>query len=324
MSYIRNLEALESRARRLLRESSYDTVWGYFVPFQVYEELRRRLDEYKEEYAELHQRIYRDYDTICTSTSIRYREAAVEVYRTLQKDTDARVPESFIDNFVFRVMRAFPTVRMIQKTCKFEINLSFVPITSMPAAEIESRLVSGVWRDAQASVAEEIRQTYSRHVEGFISDIGAQLRYMIFEAVFTARESVRKNGYLLGQNSRALRNLTEKVRRLNFMEDQVVIQQLGELNEMLDTSPERRDAGEITEILHSIAEENRQVLLALGHKPRAARGQVELKTEPQESGIGRKRRGVFTNTAEEIINADVNDQPSRHRRGTAAMETLAW
>lgn len=94
VSYLRNLDAIEVRARRLLKESSFNTAWGHFVPYQVYDELRRRLEGLRADYKRLHDRILEDYDSIRTSTYMKYREAAQEVYRTLQKDPYARFPRT--------------------------------------------------------------------------------------------------------------------------------------------------------------------------------------------------------------------------------------
>lgn len=320
VSYLKNLDALETRTRRLLKESSFDTAWGHFVPYQVYDELRRGLEELKVEYKRLHDRILDDYDSIRTSTYIRYREAAQEVYRTLQKDPNARVPEDFVEHFVFRVMNAFPTVEDIEASYKFEINLSFVPVTTT-MAEMETRMANAVMARAENAVAEEIRQSYTRHVEGFISDMAAQLRSMIFEAVSVAHESVKRHGHLPGPSVNSLRQLVSKVQALNFMEDRVVIQQLGDLSGMLDKESKDRDAGMTMDLLKEIAEENRQVLLSLGHKPRATRGRVIMETEQQMVTGGRKRRGAVITDSDEHKEMPV--EGGRRRRDGVPMQTMA-
>ncbi|TEB04765.1 hypothetical protein Psch_03527 [Pelotomaculum schinkii] len=320
LSYLKNLDAVETRARRLLKESSFNTAWGHFVPYQVYDELRRRLEEFKVDYKRYHDSIIADYDSIRASTYMKYREAAQEVYRTLQKDPYASVPEYFVENFVFRVMNAFPSVEEIEGSYKFEINLSFVPVTTT-MAEMETRMANAVMARAENAVAEEIRQSYTRHVEGFISDLAAQLRSMIFEAVSAAQESVKRHGHLPGPSVNSLRQLVGKVQALNFMEDRVVIQQLGELSGMLEKESKDRDAGETLDLLKKIAEENRQVLLSLGHKPRATRGRVTLETEQQVVTGGRKRRGVVISGSDE--NRDMPVEGGRRRRGGVPMQTMA-
>lgn len=320
VSYLRNLDALETKARRLLKESSFKTAWGHFVPYQVYDELRRRLEEMKVDYRMLHEKVIADYESIRTSTYVKYREAAQEVYRTLRKNPDARVPEDFVENFVFRVMKAFPTVEEVETSYKFEINLSFVPVTTT-MMEMETRMANAIQAKAESAVAEEIRQSYSRHVEGFISDLAAQLRAMIFEAVSAAHENVKKHGHLPGPSVASLRQLVSKVQSLNFMEDREVIQQLDELSGILDKGSDDRDADETTALLKKIAEENRQVLLSLGHKPRAARGRVSLDNEQQMVAGARKRRGVVI--SEDAEPNEMPTQGSRRRRDGVPLQTMA-
>ncbi len=320
VSYLKSLDAAEMKARRVLKESSFETAWGRFVPYQVYNELRSKLEDLKAEYRLLHERIIDDYPSIRHSTYTKYREAAHEVYRTLQKNSGAMVPEDFIENFVFRVMNAFPGPEEIEASYKFDINLSFVPVTTT-MAEMQSRLTSEVTAKAEQAVAEEIRQSYHRHVEGFISDLAAQLRTMIFESVSAARDNLDKHGSLPGPSVNSLRQMVARVQQLNFMEDRVVIEQLGVLSGMLDKEPDDRDAAEVMDILKNITEENRRVLLSLGHKPRAARGRASLEMDQNFEGGGRKRRGVKAD--DKAVHDDLTVEKGRRRRGGLTMNCMA-
>ncbi|MCL5781713.1 MAG: hypothetical protein M1119_12725, partial [Firmicutes bacterium] len=218
------------------------------------------------------------------------------------------------------VMSKFPGRVEIEESCRFEIDLSFVPVTST-MAEMEARMASNVMASAEKAVADEIRQTYHRQVEGFISGLAAQLRSMIYEAVSAARENVQKHGHLPGPSVMSLRQLVQKVQSLNFMEDREVIGQLGELSEILDRESEDRDAEEIVGVLKKIAEENRQVLLSLGHKPRAGRGGVSVDVDRQQAMDGRKRRGVASDN-EDFEYGDMA-APGRRRRGDLIPDKMA-
>jgi hypothetical protein len=318
--YLRSIDAVETNARRLLRESSFQTVWGRFVPYQVYSELSRRLEEMGGEYRRLNDRILENYDSIRLFTETKYRDAAREVYRTLQKDAGASVPEDFVENFGFRVMSKFPGRAEIEESCRFQIDLSFVPVTST-MAEMEARMANNVMASAEKAVADEIRQTYHRQVQGFISDLAAQLRSMIYESVSAARDNVEKHGHLPGPSVMSLRQLVQKVQSLNFMEDREVIRQLGELSEILDRESEDRDAEEIMDVLKKIAEANRQVLLSLGQRPRAGRSGVSVEVERQPAVDGRKRRGMAAGS-EHIEHEDVA-AAGRRRRGGVLSEKMA-
>lgn len=227
-----------------------------------------------------------------------------------------------MENFVFRVMNAFPSREEIEASYKFEINLSFVPVTTT-MAEMEARLANAIMAKAENAVAEEIRQSYTRHVEGFISDLAAQLRSMIYEAVSAAKENIRKHGHLPGPSVASLRQLVSKVQALNFMEDRVVIQQLGELSEMLDKESEERDAGETMALLKRIADENRQVLLSLGHKPRAVRGRVSITADQELVVSGRKRRSSVVTEGSEFEEMAVEQGRRRRYLDGVPQKTMA-
>ncbi|MCL5056732.1 MAG: hypothetical protein M1130_01785, partial [Actinobacteria bacterium] len=140
-------------------------------------------------------------------------------------------------------------------------------------------------------------------------------------SVSAARDNVEKHGHLPGPSVMSLRQLVQKVQSLNFMEDREVIRQLGELSEILDRESEDRDAEEIMGVLKKIAEDNRQVLLSLGQRPRTGRGGVSVEVERQPAVDGRKRRGMAAGN-EHIEHEDMA-AAGRRRRGEVLSEKMA-
>jgi hypothetical protein len=292
--YLRKLSALETRARRLLRGYSFQTAWGHFVPYKVYDDIKNGLAEIEREYRKVYDEILERYDSIRFSTYMEYRKAAVEVYRTLKKDPDCPVPEEFIDSFANRVMNHFPEKRAIADSYRFEVNLSFIPVTST-MLEMEAHMAEArVKLETQQKIAEQVKETYRRQVKNFVSDLAVHLRTMIFEAVSAARENLLKHGNLPGPSVRSLRLIVEKVKELNFMNDRQVLQYVKELTDMLVRSAEGREKGDISDLLQKIAEDNRRVLLALGHEPRAVRNRGKIINEDlkemENAPVGRRTR----------------------------------
>ncbi|SFR12444.1 DUF3150 domain-containing protein [Desulfoscipio geothermicus] len=302
-SYLRKLSALEIRARRLLRGHSFQTAWGHFVPYKVYDEVKKGLTEIEREYRKVYDEILDRYDSIRFSTYVEYRKAAVEVYRTLKKDPDCPVPEDFIDTFASRIMNHFPRKEEIADSYRFKVNLSFIPVTSTMLEMDAHMAMTRVKLETQQEIVYQVKQTYQRQVKGFISDLAVHLRTMIFEAVSAAQENLEKHGNLPGPSVRSLRLIVEKVKELNFMNDRQVLQHVEQLNEMLESSASDRETGDIAGLLQKIAEDNRRVILALGHEPRLSRNKGEivndLKEIKQSSVNRRARRGSYNEQSEE-------------------------
>jgi hypothetical protein len=88
--------------------------------------------------------------------------------------------------------------------------------------------------------------------------------------------------------------IVEKVKELNFMNDCQVLQYVKELTDMLERSAEGREKGDISDLLQKIAEDNRRVLLALGHEPRAVRNRGKIINEDlkemENAPVGRRTR----------------------------------
>jgi Mg2+ and Co2+ transporter CorA len=293
-SIINQLNRLESRARNILKDKySFKTAWGYFIPYKLYDNFVKELDEIEAEYRQVHDEIIERYDSIRWSTYRKYQEAAPEVYRRLKKDPYVEVPDEFVETFTEHVMKRFPTKEQIRNSYLFQREISFVPLTNT-LRELEAHIESNkIKLEAQKEVAKEARKTYKKQIGDFISDLAAQLRSMIYEAVSKASESVVNNGSLKPANVTSLRRLIEKIERLNFMDDQQVIKQLDELNKIVDQDSEDRDMSEVSGILSKIAGENRQILLALGHEPRLTRGRskiVDTKDQELQGPVNRRNR----------------------------------
>jgi hypothetical protein len=264
------------------------------VPEEVHDDIKNGLAEIEREYRKVYDEILERYDSIRFSTYMEYRKAAVEVYRTLKKDPDCPVPEEFIDSFANRVMNHFPEKRAIADSYRFEVNLSFIPVTST-MLEMEAHMAEArVKLETQQKIAEQVKETYRRQVKNFVSDLAVHLRTMIFEAVSAARENLLKHGNLPGPSVRSLRLIVEKVKELNFMNDCQVLQYVKELTDMLERSAEGREKGDISDLLQKIAEDNRRVLLALGHEPRAVRNRGKIINEDlkemENAPVGRRTR----------------------------------
>ena len=321
--YAKKLDNIESKARRLLNEHSYQTVWGHFVPLGMYDELRVKLDALRVEYLTFHEEIYRDYDYIYRSVQETYREAAGEVYKTMRQDSYSYAPDSFIEAFCLAIKRVFPSLEKVRRQCLFEVNLSIVPLSASPYSE--NAQVQQVWDEARGQVADEIRRTHNRNIESFFSDVAVQLRGMIYEAASATEENIRKNGKLVGRNITKLRKLADRVNELNFMGDREVIEQVDKIREIISVSDDTEGPlyGEedVLSLLSSIAKENRQVLLALENKTRATRKLVfdELPVE-EPLFEGRKKRGSL----EVVVDNEIAvEPPSRKVRGHMALAAIS-
>lgn len=289
-SYIKKLNAIESRARRCLENNSFETGWGRFVPYKLFPKFHEKIKEIEEKYKNIYSEIILNYDKIREQCREVYKSAAPEIYKMLEKNRDVVVPKEFVTEFTESVMNYFPRRESIENAYMFEMKISFVPLSSTMKEMQQQIYERKELMETQKEIAKQIKEGYKKEVEGFISDISVQLRSMVYEAVSKARESFQKNGSLTGPSVKSLKEMVLKVKALNFMGDEQIIYYTQELEQMLEKDADERNSGEISMLLSHIAEENRRVLSSLGHEPRAKRKKVEVKFDKIDIKYRRRRK----------------------------------
>ncbi|MGB9886487.1 MAG: DUF3150 domain-containing protein [Moorellales bacterium] len=341
LDYLRRLDKIESRARRAVERHGFRTRWGIFVPYGAWEEMKAEVEPLRAEYFAVCEEILAKYDALRAEVEEAYRAAARQAYRQMVMDRAAEPPEDFIRNFVGAVMKHFPTPEQIRGSFYFELDIGFVPLTSMleeeearrRLVEEKRRLVEEAVEAERAVIREqertrimeqrykqdrireihrEVLESYRRGLDDFLGSVLGRIRGMIYEACAAAKENVDRTGRLGPGDVRRLKTLVERVERLNFLNDGEVERYLSELRGILDVPAEARDPAEVAELLGEIAGECRQVLALLGCEARMVRGceadsQVELEADREPA---RKPRPAVR----QVAIAFDGDLPVRRRR----------
>lgn len=130
-TYLRALNNIEGSARRTIEKYGFRTRWGVFVPYRNWEVMKQELDEYQSQYFTIRDDIIANYDVIKEETETVYRQAARESYKFLALDKNAVAPEEFVNKFTEAAMKHFPAPDRIYASFYFELDIGFVPLTSM-------------------------------------------------------------------------------------------------------------------------------------------------------------------------------------------------
>ena len=290
------LDGLESKARRFLKSYSFETCYGFFVPYTGYEIVKNTLNEIRQEYFAVQEEILDGYYSIRHSTETTYRDASINIYRNLMQSPHAYPDYDWQEKFVSSIMELFPSRDDIEHSFYFNINLSFVPVTvtmeeqqirndllrekadlvryhlelehqkatEKTRAELEKQRTKIVReQDKQERIREinrEVLQSYQQQMDGFVGSVVGQLRSMVYEACVSISSSMEKNGHLAGASTRRITNLVGRLKALNFMNDEEVNEQIAQLETIVNTNPEHRNTGSIMKVLDQIASSNRETL----------------------------------------------------------------
>ncbi len=326
---LRELDSIESGARKGLSARAYKTYWGEFVPLGAYAEWKATNAEYERRYFAMRDRIKRDWKPILGQLIDAYAVAARVAYKRLVRlnpkslDVGATrlTEDAFVEVFMARIQNAIPTQREVYDSFGFTTELSFIPLPSLLAEdaaekerieaqrEIErvherTALKKANEREAMLrrmneDVVQEARQRKQQLVDGFMRDLETQALSLIYEGFVNVLERMRENnGKLVGRSALQVRNTIETWRAMNLTQNQDVEAQINRIAGMM-AAPERRTVGEVQEVLRDIALTARVNLVNLGVTPRSGRT-VGIPDQAEPLAVRRTKRAVQLNFEQEV------------------------
>lgn len=293
---IRELDSIDSAARKCVERHGFETYWGIFIPASAFQSWKAEDARYAERYLAVRDKIVEDWDTILDGLLTKYAEVARIAYRrrnklqaSIDKDWRFTDEDAFVDAFLTHLRTLIPSREQIRTSFGYETDISYIPLPSLLAEEValaeeaKARALA-----ARASISEEQRRAELRDemhrqvlrdaaeakgklIDSFLKDIVKQLRAAIYDAVVTVGDSIQRNDYLHPRSVVQLQNLVAQVAKLNFFGDKDADAMIAELRRIVDTPAENRSTGEIQTQLGAIATITRSTLIALGDSPRAAR-----------------------------------------------------
>ncbi len=247
-----------------------------------------------------------NYATVIEPHLDKFAEAARIAYRRANRlqagqDLDYRfLPEdAYVDRFMARIRSLIPTADQIKASFTFEVELTFVPLPSLLAADeaeadrvrvdaIKNREALDAERKRQAQidamnedVLRQAREQKERLVTGFVADVAAQLRTLIYEALSDVQKAMDRNGKLHSRSVVQVRNLVEQLERLNFIGDRDVERAIAQMREIVERPAEERELADVASTIRELRALTRRQLAALGQESRIARTDHGILAAPQ-------------------------------------------
>lgn len=306
------IASLQVSGRRCLERWSYATPWGRWIPANVYAQWRAENDDLRRQYLAQADELTMGLEDMKAVMRLHYSRQAQLVYRRLNgyRDTDdCYVPDYFIAEYADKIVAMIPAAGYVRSRFYWDAAPSMVPMPSMfeedevrrqdivkagtqvaalDQAQYDAELLA---REAVATFWKERKFEY---IEKMFTDLAAQFRGHIFDAVVAGLESLASNdGRLVGKASDGLRNLVTWSRAMNAYQDREMSAALDALESELGKAPKYREAGEIQKRLQAMGTIAKSTLVELRAPGRSARevgisdapGAVEVKRARRELGI---------------------------------------
>ena len=287
---VRALDSLDSSARKWLEKNAFRTYWGFFVPVTAYVAWKAKNVEFCRHYLEVRDRLATHYDETVARVLAKYHLAARAAYRRLRALHPEAVREvgegEFAARFAGEVSRHIPSQETFYDSFYFDVELEYVPLPSLLAeeqaeaeriraearaeqerawaeeekvrAEVVAARSAAEWkehlmRQMHQEVVEQARRKKEQAVDGFLRDVVAQMRALVYQAATDVLAALRKNGHLHPRSVVQLRNLVEQVERLNFAGDADLDAMIAGVQVQLDLAAEDRSVREIEAVLQDVA-----------------------------------------------------------------------
>lgn len=261
------IENVEARARLRLKESSFDTVWGYFVPYTAFEEWERENDSIRRDFMEAARRLGERYEEIIMIIRDEYRKMAKDVWMRLYQDQGAPT-ESFIENFVSKIIAKIPSKIDIVSSFKYEVTYFVIPMPSMIEDNISKaqqikmereakQFESELEKNTKKKISEEYIKRKQELIDGFLEATVVSMRKYVAELCDEILRSMSIGGDkkdLSKVQKNKIKRVIKKINLLNFQNDSEINGLLKELEIEIDKFKGERNGDVIAQKLQEIVD----------------------------------------------------------------------
>ncbi len=299
---LKDLETIERLARAHLREHTFKTPFGTFLPYTSYGLWKSGNEEFKARFFARRDEIVAAYPALIEQVLTEYEQIARHTYQLLLSQIDD-LGDSFPDEDAFVAhFRLEIIARNIKSADEFAATFTYderfsriQALDSLESEEVEADVVISE-RAAEIEAAQnrkrqleemnrdlvrKAREQKQEMIDNFLSSLLTQIRTLTYDAVTSVLASIQEQETLQGRPVIQLKNLIEQLKTMNFYGDQDIDTILTLLHSIIEMPARERDIPEITRQLRAIATLTRGTILALGDEaPREGKD-----ITPQELGI---------------------------------------
>lgn len=262
------ITAVERKARKNIQNHSFETVWGWFVPFTAFDEWEEENEKIRKEFYDVANTVGEQYNNIVAVVKEAYKSMSQDVWSRLYPTKNDRAPESFTENFVNKIIDKIPPKIDIVTSFKYDVTYFVIPMPSI----IENNLSKArqeerkremdefqvhLERSTKQKVADEYVKRKQELIDGFLESTVASMRKYVAELCDGVLQSVAKQSVkkcISKTQKDNIKKMINKVRTLNFYDDKEMSNLLMNLESEIGKFKGERDENGIVNTLHRIVE----------------------------------------------------------------------
>jgi hypothetical protein len=251
----KEIDAIDIKARLTLKEYSFETLWGRFVPFIAFEHWEKENDIIREKYLKIAKSIYDNYDDIINTIKEEYRQMAIDSWVRLYPN-HGNPTESFIENYVSKIIEKIPLKNDLYTSFKYETTYFTIPTSLINKINV-SKEDDGIQDRIKKKISEEYLKRKQELIDGFLQETVIYLRENISntcEDIISLINKNTKNNSINKTQLNRIRGMIMKINIFNFYDDYEIKSLLSELEFEVNKLDTNRDRLIILEKLSKIVE----------------------------------------------------------------------
>ena len=239
---LNEIDALKNLAYENLKDYSFDTVWGRFVPFQVFKEWEQANELIRKDFYEQARIFGEKYDSIVAEVKEQYKVMAKDVWFRLYPNQGNPTP-AFIESFISRIVQEIPPRSDILSSFKYSFTYFFIPMPSFLQDDIAKaekiknqvdidKLNTELEMQAKQIISQQYIERKKELIDDFLESTVNNLRSHVKEICDGVLQSLRQKSALskiTHTQIKRLKNMIKKVKMLNFYNDKEINVLLGGL-----------------------------------------------------------------------------------------------
>ena len=266
MSEISNIQ---SRAREVLGNNSFDTIWGKFVPYTAFTQWQIENEEIKKNFELATKVMIERYDEMISIIRKEYRNIARDTWNRLYPNDNNNPPESFIEDYVSKIVSKIPNRMDLQNTFSYKVTYFQIPLPSFVEENLkkteeihlqreQQQVASQLEIEAKRRITEEYIQKKQEYVDGFLSSTVSSMRGYIAELCDSILENIYKTDKesidIPKKQREKIKTLIRKVNLLNFYNDPDILTMTKELELEVNKFKGERNKNIVAEKLQKFIE----------------------------------------------------------------------
>lgn len=259
----KEIDGALKRVKTLLRQYSYHTVWGRFIPWTALNDWEKEFKTCQDEFKVLVETFGEKYEEIVSDVASEYKKLAKDSWKRLYPSDLADPTDAFITNFVNKVICKIPPKEEIIAQFRFDVVYSIILMPSIVENNIEK--AKDIQRNSEkrdfeielekrlkAKVAEQYLQERKKYIDGFLQTTVGALRKNVVKMCDEILSSLATKQKLTASTAKKTRLLIDKVKHLNFYDDKEIASLLKEVEFELDKFKGEISIDTITQKLEEI------------------------------------------------------------------------